>query len=1684
MKLSVYGNQPIMTPRDPMVPMEAANKNYVDNTVTAHESDMTKHLTPEQNVFIDNITVGYTDVNQLTGISGNVQTQLDSKLNLTGGVLTGTLTLAGAPSSALHAATKLYVDNQDAAKVSKAGDTMTGDLTLSGDPSSALHATPKRYVDSTVATHANDQTLHLTASQNALLDAISVTATEVNQVTGVTGNIQGQLDTKLPKSGGTLTGDLVLNSDPIANLQAATKQYVDNKDGLKVSKTGDTMTGSLVLHADPTEALEAAPKQYVDATVSGHANDASLHLTTAQNALLDAVTVTATEINELVGVTANVQTQLNSKLPKSGGTLTGDLILNSDPTTVLQAATKQYVDAADVLAVKKAGDTMTGALTLSGNPVGNLEATPKQYVDEVVTTHVNDATKHLTADQNTFLDAITVTATEVNDLAGLTGNVQTQLNSKFDKTGGTISGNIQMLPGSKIILTGTPVTNNEVVNKSYVDSLVKGQEWKNPVTDINVVDINANDPPASPVDNDVYIIGANPTGAWIGKAGYATYYSAGAWVYLQGRPVDVGDRFGVKLTTTTAAAGNVSAFAGRIIEIKVATIGALGIAGDNITPGSTTLVFDPQSSKFGISYTYTDEGIWVPTNTSVNLTAGAGLSLAGNTLNFNAGNGLGFNGDIVDIKLDTASGIGFDANNSVTLHLDGTTITATEAGVKVNDTVIAAINDKTSKTGTNNVSGSFAFDVNSSLKTEFTPLTADDVVNKGYVDTADNAIKTELTNVHNVVNSLNADPVTKTYVDNADATKLPLAGGTLTGALTLSAAPTATLQAATKGYVDSTVTTHAEDFALHLTAAQNALIDSITVTAVEINKLAGVTANVQTQIDSKLNLSGGTLTGAIVLHSDPVNALEPTTKQYVDGANDLAVKIAGSTMTGALILVGDPSTGLQATPKQYVDTNLAAHADDATKHLTSAQNTFLDNLSITYQEANQLAGVTSAVQTQLNSKVNKAGDTMTGTLVLHADPANDLEAATKQYVDTADALAVKKTGDTMTGALTLSGAPTTSLQAANKGYVDTNIASHANNDTLHITASQNTLLDGITVTFEEVNHLAGSTSNIQTQLDSKLNLTGGTLTGALTLSADPASNLQAATKQYVDSKDSDKVSKAGDTMTGALVLPADPINALEASTKQYVDSKDSAQKTYIDNQDATKVSKSGSTMTGTLVLAADPINDLEAATKQYVDLKDSTQKSYIDTNDAALSTRLTSVETTVGTLNTDPVTKFYVDSADATKLPIAGGTMTGYITLHSNPQQSMHPATKMYVDAIAQGLSTKPSVRFATTANLAGVYDNGDFGVNSTLTGTVNGALVVDGGSPIVNDRILVKDQTNRSENGDYVVQQIGNASTPFILKRVSTIDESNEVPGSYFYVYDGATLKGTGWVFTVVNPVTFTIGTDDIFVNQFSGQGSLTAGNGLTMTGNTVQINTVNPSRIVVNADNIDLATTGIAPGSYTKVTLDGYGRATSGENPNTLDGYGITDGQKLNANLTSVSNLISTGIVVRDTTNEFVTKSMDVSGVGLTITNKTGANSGDIVITSNATSSPTANTVVSRDDNGNFSANVITASLAGNADTATILSTSRKFSVTGDATSAEVGFNGSGNVVLDVTLKNSGVVAGSFTKLDVNAKGLVTGGYNPTAIADLGVTDVYDKTTVDQMLSDMDKKFEELYLYVMSRT
>ena len=184
-------------------------------------------------------------------------------------------------------------------------------------------------------------------------------------------------------------------------------------------------------------------------------------------------------------------------------------------------------------------------------------------------------------------------------------------------------------------------------------------------------------------------------------------------------------------------------------------------------------------------------------------------------------------------------------------------------------------------------------------------------------------------------------------------------------------------------------------------------------------------------------------------------------------------------------------------------------------------------------------------------------------------------------------------------------------------------------------------------------------------------------------------------------------------------------------------------------------------------------------------------------------------------------------------------------------------ANKAYVDQVAQGLDAKPSARAATTANISGTYSNGTAGVGATITAGSNGAITLDGVSPIVGDRILVKDQTAAAQNGIYTVTTQGDGSTAFVLTRATPEDQPAELSGgSFIFVEEGTANGDNGYVFTHTGAPTF--GTTALDVTQFSGAGQITAGAAMSKTGNQLDVE-VDDSSIEVNADALRVKALGI---------------------------------------------------------------------------------------------------------------------------------------------------------------------------------------------------------------------------------
>jgi hypothetical protein len=299
------------------------------------------------------------------------------------------------------------------------------------------------------------------------------------------------------------------------------------------------------------------------------------------------------------------------------------------------------------------------------------------------------------------------------------------------------------------------------------------------------------------------------------------------------------------------------------------------------------------------------------------------------------------------------------------------------------------------------------------------------------------------------------------------------------------------------------------------------------------------------------------------------------------------------------------------------------------------------------------------------------------------------------------------------------------------------------------------------------------------------------------------------TNEYVDEKILEIF--AGPTFTGTVVLPSTTsIGDITSTEIGYLDGVTSLIQTQLDDLGTDKADLESPTFTGTV----------SGVTSSMVGLG-----SVDNTSDAD-----------------KPVSTAQQAALD-TKLNLAGGTMTGKITLDGDPTQALHAVTKQYVDSVEAGLITRPQVVAATTENLDGTYDNGTAGVGATLNLGPLEELDIDGVTSWDQfDGILVKDQTNAAENGRYVVLQVGQsgydiADIDWILRRCSLCDTADEIPGSYIFVLDGTVNAQTGWVQHVDDPATFTVGTDDIDVYQFAGAGSITAGTNISVSGNQVSV-------------------------------------------------------------------------------------------------------------------------------------------------------------------------------------------------------------------------------------------------------
>jgi hypothetical protein len=284
----------------------------------------------------------------------------------------------------------------------------------------------------------------------------------------------------------------------------------------------------------------------------------------------------------------------------------------------------------------------------------------------------------------------------------------------------------------------------------------------------------------------------------------------------------------------------------------------------------------------------------------------------------------------------------------------------------------------------------------------------------------------------------------------------------------------------------------------------------------------------------------------------------------------------------------------------------------------------------------------------------------------------------------------------------------------------------------------------------------------------------------------------------------------------------------------------------------------------------------------------------LGTQTIASGTTYTNIDGLTINSTTIPTSKTLVDTDSSQTL--TNKTLSGGLAA-ADPTVSLGLATKQYVDNVVTGINFHAPVVAATTANIVGTYNNGSSGVGATLTVTATGALVLDGVTTALNNRILVKDQTTQTQNGIYTVTTAGTTGVSAVLTRATDNDNnpSGEMAnGDIVFATGGTVNTGKTFVNSTSGPIT--IGTTAITYSvYYSGLPAQTGSAGLFLRTDGTEpswstavtsVTSANTTRISIggttSAPTVDLVTTAVTAGSYTtaNITVDAYGRITTAAN------------------------------------------------------------------------------------------------------------------------------------------------------------------------------------------------------------
>ena len=218
-----------------------------------------------------------------------------------------------------------------------------------------------------------------------------------------------------------------------------------------------------------------------------------------------------------------------------------------------------------------------------------------------------------------------------------------------------------------------------------------------------------------------------------------------------------------------------------------------------------------------------------------------------------------------------------------------------------------------------------------------------------------------------------------------------------------------------------------------------------------------------------------------------------------------------------------------------------------------------------------------------------------------------------------------------------------------------------------------------------------------------------------------------------------------------------------------------------------------------------------------------------------------------------PISSYDANGSKLGIIKVDGITITvdesGIIRGNSNIDLSTY-ATKNELSSVASGLTVLESADLASTTN---------YTINQPITTTVDGVF------PSTGSSILLKNQTNKYENGVYIF-----TSSSTLLTRRSDFNTVNNIKkGSYIFIKNGIDNKNSGFI--NINNIT-TLNTDPIEFNLFT-KTEITAGNGISLSGSSVSLKTVSEGGIVFNSGSAEINLSGTSIKGVLPIVRGGTG-------------------------------------------------------------------------------------------------------------------------------------------------------------------------------------------------------------------